>query len=217
MAKQYGLKEVADVYFVEINNENKADLFTGDKMNTITAAVNTAGDALEFTIGSKKVLDPDSSDTTGIKAAFKFNSLKTSNIEVASEETTAKGGKGNPELISWSYGKTATLTITDALLTPETLALMYGGKKSGTTITIDGKTFPNNYIILGTTLLRPLEGGDDQPFGFVLPKGKVNVGGTLTMEAEGDPSTFEMSIKALAQDFSGADDVLLQFIVPSGN
>lgn len=227
---QYGLKEVADVYFIELDESNAGKLISNGIMGTITATENSKHDAIQFKIGNYTVVGPDGKNASGstvtpteqdpvIKAKFKFNSLKTSNIEVASEETTAKGGKGNPELISWSYGKTATLTVTDALLTPETLELMYGAKKreagdETNVITIDAKSFPNSYIILGTTVLRPLEGGDDKPFGFIIPKGKINVGGTLTMEAEGDPSTFEMSIKALAQDFANANDVLLQFVVP---
>lgn len=225
MANQYGLKEVADVYLIELNDANSAALISNGNMGVITAEA--VGENLVFKVGDKYVVGPDGKDGSGathssnyVQAKFKFDSLKTSNIEVSSEETSAKGGKGNPELISWSYGKTATLTLTDALLTPETLELMYGAKKkeageAANIITIDAKSFPNSYIILGTTVLRPLEGGDDKPFGFVVPKGKINVGGTLTMEAEGDPSTFEMTVKALAQDFASAKDVLLQFVVPS--
>lgn len=221
MANQYGLKEVADVYLVELNTTNANLLIENGNMGQITAEA--SGDALVFKIGNYTVVGPDGKDGSGnvpdgdtVPAKFKFDSLKTSNIEVSSEETSAKGGKGNPELISWSYGKSATLTLTDALLTPETLGLMFGAKgQTKNVITIDANSFPNSYIILGTTVLRPLEGGDDQPFGFVVPKGKINVGGTLTMEAEGDPSTFEMTVKALAQDFETAKDVLLQFVVPT--
>lgn len=201
MAKKgsYGIKEVADVSFYPVNPNNYIT----------TASLGQDGKVSLTWSGSTPT------------AVYEFDSLKVSNIEVASEETSAKGGKGNPELISWSYGKTATLTITDALISMSTLDLMFGAKEDNitdatNTLTIDANSFPVPYQIVGTTVMRSYETGKDEPFIFYIPKAQVQVGGTLTMEAEGDPSTFEMSIKALAQDLGengvGGKDVLVQFI-----
>lgn len=194
MAKSgsYGLKEVADVIFWSIPTSGPG-----------LASFTQSGDSYTVTV-------------TGATKKYEFDSLKVSNIEVSSEDTSARGGKGNPELISWSYGKEVTLTIEDALFSEHTLELMFGGKDSldgeaNGTIIVDANSFPDMYTITGTTVMRSYDTGKDEPFGFVIPKGKVNVGGTLTMEAEGDPSTFEMTIKAMSAIYNGNNDVLIQF------
>lgn len=121
------------------------------------------------------------------KGLFKFDSLKVSNVEVSSEDTYAKGGKGNTDLIGWNYGKEVTLTLENALIDMPTLNLMMGVDKL-------------SFIAVGTTVARNYSNGKDYLFTFVIPKCKLNVGATLTMEAEGDPSTFEMTIKAMTSD-----------------
>ena len=55
-----------------------------------------------------------------------LDTLKVSTIEQTAENTSARGGKGNPELVSWDYGKEITLTLEDALLSAKSMALMYG-------------------------------------------------------------------------------------------
>lgn len=177
----YGLKEVADVYFFPVGTtitieSSSSDGYYGGYINAGT-------------------VNPD----------FIFDTLKVSNIEVSSEDTSATGGKGNPELINWSYGKEITFTMEDAVFSLATLDLMFGAKGANngvdddtdTTITVDASTFPSNYYIVGYTYIRNKETGADAPFVFEIPNAKVQVGGTLTMEADGDPTTFEMTIKAL--------------------
>ena len=187
----YGIKEVADVTFYVVDASN------------YVSSVDSNG-------------DPVWSQGSAPTSKYAFDSLKVSNIEVASEETSARGGKGNPELISWSYGKTATLSLTDALISMGTLDLMLGAKgdvaDTDKVITIDANSFPEPYQIVGKTVMRSYATGKDEPFLFYIPKGQVQVGGTLTMEAEGDPSTFEMSVKALAQDIGDDKDVLVRFL-----
>ena len=77
----YGLKEVADVYFFPVGTTISVD-------TTATSA--------------SKLLDVV---TASSDPSFIFDTLKVSNIEVSSEDNSANGGKGNPELINWSYGK----------------------------------------------------------------------------------------------------------------
>lgn len=83
---RYGIKEVADVMFYEID------------------------------------------ETTGKPAApvLYLDSLKVSTIEQTAENTSARGGKGNPELITWDYNKEITLTLEDALFSAKSMAIMYG-------------------------------------------------------------------------------------------
>ena len=56
-----------------------------------------------------------------------LDTLKVSTIEQTSETTEARGGKGNAALIAWDYGKEITVTLEDALYSPKSLALIYGG------------------------------------------------------------------------------------------
>ena len=55
-----------------------------------------------------------------------LDTLKVSTIEQTAENAEARGGKGNPALISWDYGKEITVTLEDALYSAKSLALMFG-------------------------------------------------------------------------------------------
>ncbi len=56
-----------------------------------------------------------------------LDTLKVSTIETSAEQTDARGGWGNPKLISWDYGKEITVTLEDALMSLESLRFMLGG------------------------------------------------------------------------------------------
>lgn len=55
-----------------------------------------------------------------------LDTLKVSTIEQTAENVSARGGKGNPELISWDYGKEITVTLEDALYSIKSMAIMFG-------------------------------------------------------------------------------------------
>lgn len=82
---RYGIKEVADVTFYEIND-----------------------------------------DGTPGKPVLYLDTLKVSTIEQTAETADARGGKGNPKLITWDYGKEITVNIEDALFSPKSMAIMLG-------------------------------------------------------------------------------------------
>ena len=74
--------------------------------------------------------------TPGVPVLF-LDTLKVSTIEQTAEQVDARGGKGNPKLITWDYGKEISVTIEDALFSPKSLAIMMGtgavsAKASGT-------------------------------------------------------------------------------------
>lgn len=83
---RYGIKEVADVTFYEL------DKTTGQPTNP----------------------------------ALYLDTLKVSTIEQTAEEAEARGGKGNPPLIIWDYGKEITVTLEDALFSAKSMAIMFG-------------------------------------------------------------------------------------------
>ena len=55
-----------------------------------------------------------------------LDTLKVSTIEQTAETADARGGKGNPKLITWDYGKEITVSIEDALFSPKSMNIMFG-------------------------------------------------------------------------------------------
>jgi hypothetical protein len=229
---RYGIKEVADVVFYEID------------------ATGNAG-----------------------KPVLYLDSLKVSTLEQTAETVYAQGGKGNPRLIGWDFGKEITLSLEDALFSPKSMALMFGdgnvdeastntlikteylkaennekisawkgvactseyfsadGKFepvttpvagtyyyvkmkftfdsiNGMQISIGPDSFPGTYYITGDTYARSEITGKDECFQFVVYKGKVTSENSITMEAEGDPSVFNMTVDVLRATINGENKMM---------
>lgn len=225
--ERYGIKEVADVTFYEIN-EN----------------------------------DPSKPG----KPVLYLDTLKVSTIEQTAEEAEARGGKGNPPLIIWDYGKEITVTLEDALFSAKSMAIMFGDGSTdnvttvtktfpvnqvtvtgssftveinrktytlsspsfydengsvastaptdaaslasyayvtaempaeGKSIEISASTFPGTYYVTGDTYARSETTGIDEFFQFIIPKAKMQSENTITLEAEGDPSVFNMNLRVM--------------------
>ena len=142
----------------------------------------------------------DSTAEIGVKKGdevLKFDTLKVSNIESTAESSEARGGKGNAALISWDYGREINVTIEDALMSMECLALLFGDKDADNKIVINANKFPGTYYVEGTTYARNELDGKDHLFTFTIPKAKIQSETTLTMEAEGDPTVIGMTLKVL--------------------
>jgi hypothetical protein len=168
---RFGIKEVADVHFYNVP--------------TITAE---GGETIANYITALEAATP----------VISFDTLKVSNIESTAENSEARGGKGNASLISWDYGREVTVTLEDALLSLETLSLLFENDPTGNdTVVINANKFPGTYSVIGTTYARNESDGKDHVFKFVIPKAKIQSETTLTMEAEGDPSVIGMTLKVL--------------------
>ena len=76
--------------------------------------------------GLKEVANVIFFDVATGKPAIFFDTLKVSTIENTSESAEARGGQGNGKLMSWDFGRTATLTMQDALLSDLSLSLLAG-------------------------------------------------------------------------------------------
>lgn len=228
---RYGIKEVADVTFYNLNED-----------------------------GSR-----------GAPVLY-LDTLKVSTIEQTAEEAEARGGKGNPPLIIWDYGKEITVTLEDALFSVKSMAIMFGdgtaddlttitktqtfvgttvptqytgpgGKTvsitsstiydatgsvvesgslsagttyfqtfdltvAGSSIEISAQTFPGTYYVTGDTYARSEVTGKDEFFQFIIPKAKVQSENTITLEAEGDPSVFNMNLRVMRP----ADGVMMKLV-----
>lgn len=71
-----------------------------------------------------------------------LDTLKVSTVEQTAETAEARGGKGNPPLIVWDYGKEINITLEDALFSAKSMATMFGNGNTPKTITTIRKTFP---------------------------------------------------------------------------
>ena len=109
--------------------------------------------------GAKEVMDVTLYDMVTGRPVMSFDTLKTSSIEVTTEKVDARGGKGNPKLITWELNKEATLTIEDALLSPKSMELISGlaTKKGKQVVPIRQR---NEYDTTGTT---PVDKGSSYP------------------------------------------------------
>ena len=82
--------------------------------------------------GIKEVADVtfykiESDGSRGMPVLY-LDTLKVSTVEQTASSSDARGGKGNPKLVSWDFGKEINVTLTDALFSPASMALMYADK-----------------------------------------------------------------------------------------
>ena len=74
-----------------------------------------------------------------------IDTAKVSTIEQTAEQTEARGGKGNPPLIIWDYGKEINVTLEDALFSAKSMAIMFGNGSVKTMTSTSG-----SYLIMRT-------------------------------------------------------------------
>lgn len=89
--------------------------------------------------GLKEVANVIFFDVSTNKPVIFFDTLKVSTIENTSESAEARGGQGNGKLMSWDFGRTATLTMQDALLSDLSLSLLSGNAVKSTGIEVVGR------------------------------------------------------------------------------
>lgn len=77
-------------------------------------------------------------DTAGHeKPVLYIDTAKVSTIEKTASTAEARGGKGNPALISWDFGLEINVTLEDALFSPKSMAIMQGAGKVVESTTTD--------------------------------------------------------------------------------
>lgn len=158
--------------------------------------------------GIKEVADVTFTSLDSGNKTLTFDTLKVSNLEFTAEEAFARGGKGNPKLIAWDYNREATLTLQDALLSIETLGMIFGDVNSDTKVEIGADTYPGYYKVEGWTYGKTTE-GENKIFKFTIPKAKISSNVTLTMEAEGDPTVFDMTLTVMQTSVEGQKQPLV--------
>lgn len=102
--------------------------------------------------GMKEVANVIFFDIATNKPVIFFDTLKVSTIENSSESAEARGGQGNAKIMSWDFGRTATLTMQDALLSDTSLSLLAGSTVKTTNITAVGREVVTADATLKATL-----------------------------------------------------------------
>lgn len=170
-----------------------------------------------------------------------LDTLKVSTIEQTAEQSDARGGKGNPKLITWDYGKEINLTLEDALYSPRSMAVMWGDKDGNwdavTTITKFIKYTPTADTSAGTTLkIKDANGAEWTYKGHLADDGTYTSAGTLkanqtysvevtatasngeakklVITAEGFPGTYKIVGDTYARNRKTGEDKYFQFIIP---
>lgn len=89
-----------------------------------------------------------------------LDTLKVSTIEQTAEQTEARGGKGNPPLIIWDYGKEINVTLEDALFSAKSMAIMFGNGQVKNFETAEGEVTANSNVIMKTMQFIAAGSGD---------------------------------------------------------
>jgi hypothetical protein len=101
--------------------------------------------------GLKEVANVIFFDIATNKPVIFFDTLKVSTIANDSQSAEATGGQGNNRLMSWDYGRTATLTLQDALLSDTSLAMLAGSQVNNSNVTVVGR---ETLVATGTTTVK---------------------------------------------------------------
>jgi hypothetical protein len=78
--------------------------------------------------GTREIMDVVLKDVVTKEPKVYLESLTTSSLEFAGSTVYARGGKGHPKLIGWDSEKDITMTMEDALISKESLAVLTGSK-----------------------------------------------------------------------------------------
>lgn len=76
--------------------------------------------------GVKEVMNVTYYDLATWQPALYIDTLKLSNLENTAEQSHARGGVGNPILLTWDYNREANFEVQDALMTMKSLSMLAG-------------------------------------------------------------------------------------------
>lgn len=108
------------------------------------------------------------------------------------------------------YGVDGETVEAAAMVEGETYYITFNITVDGLTITVGPNTFPGTYAFVGETLARSELNGQDEPFMFVIPKGKITSETTLTLEADGDPAVFSFNVEVMKAKNADGKDVMIE-------
>ena len=178
------------------------------------------------------IIQPDGS--IGAPVLY-LDTLKVSTIEQTAENTSARGGKGNPELITWDYGKEITVTLEDALFSAKSMAIMFGSVNTdgdavlGSSASIlktvrKADVVEGKVTIHGESITIPTENasyytadgsaGTSTSYDYVTFPLSVKDVSVINISAETFPGTYYITGDTYARRETDGLDEFFQFIIP---
>ena len=164
-----------------------------------------------------------------------LDTLKVSTIEQTAENTSARGGKGNPELITWDYGKEITVTLEDALFSAKSMAIMFGSVDTDGDAVLDSSAsilktvrkadVANGKVTIhGESITIPTQGtfyynadgttGTSASYDYVTFPLSVKDVSVINISAETFPGTYYITGDTYARRETDGLDEFFQFIIP---
>ena len=180
-------------------------------------------------------------DGTAGDPVLYLDTLKVSTIEQTAEQVDARGGKGNPRLVTWDYNKDITVTLEDALFSAKSMAVMFGNGTVAETATLslkktisfvatsnsaagvptqwegpEGKLYPISggtiYSAAGATVATSAVATGTQYFlTFDVTAKDV---GTIEVGSNTFPGTYYVTGDTYARSEVDGEDEFFQFIIP---
>ena len=240
---RYGIKEIADVTFYNINADGSIGapvLFLDTlKVSTIeqtaetTYATGGKGNAnliawdygKDITVALEDALFSPKS----MSMMFSDGSVRAEGSSVITKTIQFTGDESGTQPTTWIDATGVERKITDATLYDEfgvEAEAVEPGKKYLLTfeqqianpqeIAVNANTFPGTYYVTGDTFARSETTGKDEYFQFIIPKAKMTAETSITMEAEGDPSVFNMNLSVLRSG-NGQMMKLVKYDLPEGD
>jgi hypothetical protein len=222
---KYGIKEVADVMFYEIDSTgapSKPVLYLDTlKVSTIEQTAEEAvasggkGNAPLITWDYGKDINVTLEDALfsakSMAIMFGDGTVKTDTSTLKKTIAwTATTGATVPTFFEGPQGKkyavpstgVTTYDATGATVSSFNVGDIYYTTfdmpvTSAGTIEVSANSFPGTYYVTGDTYARSMTTGADEFYQFIIPKAKVKSGNTITLEAEGDPSVFNLDLHVL--------------------
>lgn len=221
---RYGIKEVADVTFYDINEDGTtgAPVLYLDtlKVSTIEQTAEEAearggkGNAplIIWDYGKEINVTLEDALFSAKSMAIMFGNGKVTDMKTIKKTIMFVGNKKPTE---WELpnGEKKSIPDTAEYYTAEGVKIedvkaesFEAGKRyfctfdmevAGQVIEISANTFPGTYYVTGDTYARSETTGKDEFFQFIIAKAKMQSENTITLEAEGDPSVFNMNLRVL--------------------
>ena len=241
---KYGIKEVADVMFYEIdkNGQPSTPVLYLDTLKVSTIEQTAEEAEAKGGKGNATLISWDYGKDITVTledALFSAKSMAImfGNGTVASESSLKKTiswrAVGTEAAVpsTWEgpQGKTYALPSTGVVTydaTGSSVTSFSDGEVyyttfdmgiTGGTIDVSANSFPGTYYVTGDTYARSEINGADEFFQFIIPKAKVKSENTITLEAEGDPSVFNLSLHVLRPAGGGAMMKLVKYDVATPN
>lgn len=209
----YGIKEVADVAFYDIESGAPVLFLDTLKVSTIeetssnSAATGGKGNSplVKWDYGKEMTLTLEDALFSMKSMAFmQGGTVRRKNEKIQrTERVIAIAGEGDTGVLPGDLPSGATVidekgeTVTTFVVGETYLVSWKEDVTNAESITISADSFPGTYKVVGDTYARNYKTGKDEFFQFVIPMAKVNFENTITMSADGDPSTFSMTLTVL--------------------